>query len=169
MTRRGLAFGACAAAASVALAGLSAAGQAAPQTLTPQQQAIAAHYTNNDPAWAILATTAVREDRAKGLLTATFPPRVQALSGRVFKISGFMSPLDTSGSTRHFIVTRRSTTCPFCPPNAATEAVEVKLDAPAKRTDGEVVVVGRMMLVSTSDEGLFYALIGATLEPSRPG
>ena len=137
------------------------------QPLTAAQKALVAHYTNNDPEWAVLRQAKVGEDRARGLLTAEFPASIKALAGRPLRISGFMSPLETGADTRHFIVTRRSTTCPFCPPNAATEAVEVRLDRPVQRTDEEVVVVGRLSLVATSDEGLFYALGGASLQPSH--
>jgi len=111
----------------------------------------------------VLRETAVSMDRAKGLLLATFPAPVQALSGKSFRISGFMSPLENTPNTRHFIVTRRSTTCPFCPPNEPTEAVEINLAAPTRYTDEEVVVTGRMALVTSSDEGLFYRLDGAQM------
>jgi hypothetical protein len=136
-------------------------------SLTPAQQAIAAHYTNNDPNWAILRRAVVGEDRAKGLLTAEFPPQIKALAGQPFRISGFMSPLESSNQTRHFIVTRRSTTCPFCPPNEPTEAVEVRLTAPARFTDAEVMIAGQLQLVSSSDEGLFYVLNDAVLLTTR--
>ncbi len=139
------------------------------QPLTAAQKAMVAHYTNNDPEWAVLRQAKVGEDRAKGLLTADFPPSVQSLAGRTFRISGFMSPLETGADTRHFIVTRRSTTCPFCPPNEPTEAVEVRLDRPARFTDREVVVTGRMALSGSSDEGLFYTLSGATLSTGAQG
>ena len=139
------------------------------QPLTAAQQAIAAHYTNNDPQWSVLRQATVGQDRARGLLTARFPPAVQALSGRPFRISGFMSPLETAQDTRHFIVTRRSTTCPFCPPNEPTEAVEVRLTAPARFTDQEVVVSGRMALTGSSDEGLFYSLSDASFATSQHG
>ena len=142
--------------AAACVAGLG--GAAKQQPLTPAQAAIAAHYTNNDPAWVILRDTAVTADRAKGLLTAAFGPRTRVLAGKPFTISGFMSPLEASGDTRHFIVTRRSTTCPFCPPNEPTEAVEVFTTAPVRMTDAEVVVSGRMELTASSDEGLFYRL-----------
>ncbi len=133
------------------------------QPLTPSQQALAAHYTNNDPGWTLLRQATVSEDRAKGLLTARFTPDLQRLSGKAFQISGFMTPLEASGQTRHFIITRRSTTCPFCPPNEPTEAVEVRLDQPTSLSNEEVVVRGRMTLVATSDEGLFYSLSSATM------
>lgn len=161
-----------AAALAVLLAAAAGAGGVRAMTtqpLTAAQKAIAAHYTNNDPEWSVLRQAKVGEDRVKGLLTADFPPPVKALAGRPFRISGFMSPLETGRDTRHFIVTRRSTTCPFCPPNEPTEAVEVRLDAPARFTDQEVVVTGLLALSGSSDEGLFYVLSGAALAPGGHG
>lgn len=157
------------AATALALAAATGASAMTTQPLTAAQKAMVAHYTNNDPQWAVLRQARVGEDRAKGLLTADFPPPVKALAGRPFRISGFMSPLETGADTRHFIVTRRSTTCPFCPPNEPTEAVEVRLDAPARFTDGEVVVTGRLALSGSSDEGLFYVLSGAVLSAGAHG
>ena len=135
--------------------------------LTPAQQALAIHYTNNDPGWALLRQATVTQDRSRGLLTARFPPDLQKLSGAPFQISGFMTPLESSSRTRHFIITRRSTTCPFCPPNEPTEAVEVRLDQPTSFSDQEIVVSGRMSLVTASDAGLFYSLSSAQVSP-RP-
>ena len=139
------------------------------QPLTASQQALAAHYTNNDPGWTLLRQASVTEDRAKGLLTARFTPELEKLSGRPFQISGFMTPLEASNQTRHFIITRRSTTCPFCPPNEPTEAVEVRLDQPTSFSNEEVVVSGRMTLVTASDEGLFYSLSTARMLPAVHG
>ena len=131
--------------------------------LTPDEQALARHATNNDPAWTTLADTEVMESRNKGLMFARFGPTVSKLKGADFEISGFMTPLEAAPQTRHFILTRRDTTCPFCPPNAATEAVEVTLDRPVAFTRSEVRVEGRLELVSTSDASLFYRLASAKL------
>lgn len=135
---------------------------------TAAQQQMAAHYTNNDPIWTTLRDAKVGEDKAKGQLTAAFSPAVQALAGKPVRISGFMTPLENRTSLHHFILTRRSTTCPFCPPNEPTEAVEVTLDAPIGVTQEEVSVTGALTLVSASDEGLFYQLKTAALA-KRPG
>ena len=155
---RGRRLGACAAAALVWLG----AGGFVTRPLTPAEAKIAAHYTNNDPAWGLLAHATVSVDRAKGLLSADFGPEVKALAGKPFKISGFMTPLEADTQTRHFIVTRRSTSCPFCAPNEPTEAVEVRLSSPMAFTSEEVMVSGRLTLTQTSDEGLFYVLTDAS-------
>ena len=132
---------------------------------TAQQKLIAQHYTNNDPIWGVLTSAVVSEDRAKGQLDAVFPPAVAALKGTTVTVSGFMTPLEAQPRVRHFILTRRSTVCPFCPPNAPSEAVEVRLDTPVPVTAEELTVAGRLDLVSASDEGLFYALAAA--KPAR--
>ena len=51
-------------------------------------------------------------------------------------------------------------------PNEPTEAVEVRLSVPARFTDQEVVVAGRMALSGSSDEGLFYSLSHASFATS---
>ena len=76
---------------------------------------------------------------------------------------GFILPLEASPSSRHFMLVRRNTGCPFCPPNAPTEAVEVMAQAPVAYTGEEVRMSGRLRLVPSSGDGLFFRLDGATL------
>ncbi len=123
-----------------------------------QQKLLAQHYTDDDPIWAVLGSAAVTEDRARGEYDAAFPPAVAALGGRVVTVSGFMTPLEAQPRVRRFILTRRSVTCPFCPPNAPNEAVEVRLSEAVPVTSEEVTVAGRLTLVPASSAGLFYAL-----------
>jgi hypothetical protein len=73
--------------------------------------------------------------------------------GKPFTITGFMTPLATTSPTRHFIVTRRSMTCPFCPPNTSAEAIEVHLASPAPFTDQQVRVEERTALAPTGGQG----------------
>ena len=134
--------------------------------LTPTEQALVRHATNNDPAWDTLADAEVMENRDRGLMFARFGPTVSKLKDADFEISGFVTPLDPATRTRHFILTRRDSTCPFCPPNAPTEAVEITLDRPMDLVSGMVRVEGRLQLVTTSDTGLFYRLTDARV--TRP-
>ncbi len=130
--------------------------------LTSAEQALSSHHTNNDPAWALLRDAEVKDDKAKGVMTATFPAALQARAGKAFQISGYMTPLEDDVHTRHFIVTRRDTTCPFCPPNTPTEAVEVFLTRPIAVTPAEIAVAGRLELVASSQAGLFYRIADAS-------
>lgn len=131
--------------------------------LSPAEARLADHYTNNDPAWGLLAHATVTADPVKGQLRADFDPTLRDLAGKPFRISGYMAPLETGASTRHFIVTRRSSGCPFCPPNSPTEAVEVRTSDPVPVSGQEVKVEGTLVLTASSDQGLFFALNAARL------
>ena len=116
------------------------------------------HYQNNDPQWEVLNRTQIVADTAKGEYKATFPPALAAKQGSVMKISGFILPLETTSRSAHFMLVRRNTGCPFCPPNAPTEAVEIFSRQPVRYTGEEIVVTGKLKLVPSSDQGLFFQL-----------
>lgn len=124
------------------------------------------HFQTNDPVWDVLNKTQVKTDRAKGEYLATFPDKLKARDGAQLRIAGFILPLEASSRSAHFMVVRRNTGCPFCPPNAPTEAVEVRSLAPVAYSGDEVVATGRLHLVSTSAEGLFFQLQDAVI--SKP-
>ena len=127
------------------------------------------HYVNNDPIWDRLNAARITADRDRGVYRASFPPELQRLNGAEVRIAGFVLPLEASSASRHFSLVRRNTGCPFCPPNAPTEAVEVFAQAPVRYTGDEVVVTGRFELVASSEDGLFYRLRQASPAPrSKP-
>lgn len=158
MTRRPLLLTACAA---LALVGLRAWAAAPVLTYNP------GHYQNNDPVWDLLNLAQVTADTRRGEYTAKFPAALIARQDKPFKASGFILPLEASSQSAHFMLVRRNTGCPFCPPNAPTEAIEIFATAPVSYTGDEVAVTGRLKLVSSSAEGLFYRLDGS--EVSRTG
>ncbi|MDB5484084.1 MAG: hypothetical protein JWO83_5137 [Caulobacteraceae bacterium] len=119
------------------------------------------HYQNNDPQWEVLNRTQIVADTAKGEYKATFPAALVARKGAVMKISGFILPLETTSRSAHFMLVRRNTGCPFCPPNAPTEAVEIFSRQPVRYTGEEIAVTGRLKLVPSSDQGLFFQLADA--------
>lgn len=121
------------------------------------------HFQNDDPVWDVLNRTQVITDRAKGEYRATFPTDLKAREGAQLRIPGFILPLEASSRSTHFMIVRRNTGCPFCPPNAPTEAVEVRTPLPVSYTGDEVVASGRLHLVSSSSEGLFFQLQDATV------
>ena len=74
-----------------------------------------------------------------------------------------MMPVVANVMSNHFVITRRSATCPFCPPNEPTEAIEVFSRNFVQYTDRPVTVEGRFHLVANSEKGLFYRLDAATV------
>lgn len=148
---------------SAALIATVAIGAAAPAdaeqpalTYNPQ------HYQNNDPIWEVLNQTQVVANTASGQYQASFPRALVAISNKSLTIRGFILPLEATSRSAHFMLVRRNTGCPFCPPNAPTEAVEVFAAKPVDYTGEEIAVTGRLGLQGTSDQGLFFRLDSAT-------
>jgi hypothetical protein len=121
------------------------------------------HHINNDPIWELLNQTKVVADRAKGEYTASFPPALVARENKLRKISGFILPLETTSQSAHSMLVRRNTGCPFCPPNAPIEAVEVFSQERVRYTGEEIAVSGQLKLIAASAEGLFYRQEGAVV------
>ena len=112
----------------------------------------------DDPRWAQFRGVKIASDRRKGVLTAVFPAGLRGQEGKVIDLGGYFTPLEPALSSAHFLMTRRSSGCPFCPPNEAYEAVEVFLRTKVRYDREQVFVKGRLHLAETSDKGLFFQL-----------
>lgn len=116
----------------------------------------------DDPRWAQFRGVKVTVDKARGVLVAQFPPDLKAGDGKEMDIGGYLLPLQSTSEMDHFVLTRRSSGCPFCPPNEANEALEVFLKKKITYEQRQFFVKGRLHLVSTSNQGLFFRLEDAT-------
>ena len=125
------------------------AGERAAQQGLPQSKA---------PLWAVLRRTRVAEDDRRGLYTASFPAEVQALEGRTISLSGFMLPLDTDARARHFLLSKYTPVCFFCPPGQPNEVVEVTSKVGVPLTDRMLTVTGRLSLTRQTDKGMFFRM-----------
>ena len=119
------------------------------------------HIENNDPHWTILNGARVASDEKRGLMIATFTDLIRKMDGQTLTIGGFLLPLDTRASFTNFVLTRRNTSCPFCPPNEVTEAIQVFAEQPVAYTMDEFEVTGRFAAIAESSAGLFYRLNNA--------
>jgi hypothetical protein len=129
---------------------------------TSNQTWIPGHVENNDPSWAILNGAQTAIDEAHGTMTAQFTDAIRHMDGQQLSIGGFLMPLDSRDRFTHFVLTRRNSTCPFCPPNLPTEAIEVFAAQPLEFEPNEFSVTGRFQVVAQTAEGLFYRLNNAT-------
>lgn len=117
----------------------------------------------DDLQWVIFHDAKITADEAKGEYAATFPPSLKGEDGLHFSITGYMLPIERSTKSAHFVLTRRSAGCPFCPPNEPTEAMEIFATAPVEYTQAPVTVEGTLHLVSRSEQGLFFRMDNARL------
>jgi hypothetical protein len=116
---------------------------------------------SSDPIWKALKATKISEDTRLGILQANYPPAVKALAGRTVSISGFVLPLETKEGTRHFLLSKFTPVCFFCPPGEPNEVVEVRSSGPVYPDNSEVTVTGRFALQTRSGDGMFFHLDGA--------
>lgn len=118
----------------------------------------------DDLRWVFFHDARIVADDRKGEYRATFPPTLAKEDGRSFSIAGYMLPVEATTTSRHFVLTRRSAGCPFCPPNEPTEAIEVFATRPVAYTQSPVTVAGTLHLVGRSEQGLFFRMDGANVE-----
>ena len=130
-----------------------------------ERQAQDALPKSKDPMWAILGKTKIHADMVKGLYSATFPPEVKALVGKEITISGFMLPLESTEKFKHFIISKRTPTCPFCPPGEPNEIVDVWMEKPIGWDEDVVKVTGTFSLMNNPELGLFFKLEKAHVTP----
>ncbi|CAN5382954.1 hypothetical protein BH09PSE2_BH09PSE2_17980 [soil metagenome] len=116
----------------------------------------------DDPRWSQFRGVKVSQDKEKGLLIAQFPTALKAAEGTEMDIGGYLMPLENTPEFSHFILTRRASGCPFCPPNEANEALEVFTKKKIHYEQRQFYVKGRLKLVASSDQGLFFRLEDAT-------
>ena len=122
------------------------------------------HLATSDPGWKLLNSAKVTSDRKSGIMTAAFPPPLQAQGGKPLTIRGFIVPLVATPKFDRFLLTKTNYACGFCPPPGLTEAIEVKLRKGAIRaTLDEIQVQGRLELVGSSEESVFYRLNDAAV------
>jgi hypothetical protein len=114
------------------------------------------------PVWQLLRKTRITVDNKQGLYNAKIPPEVKALDGREVTINGFMMPLESKDRFRHFLLAKRTPTCPFCPPGEPNEIIDVQMKKPVAYTDELVIVKGRFELMNDREMGLFFRLKGAS-------
>jgi hypothetical protein len=118
---------------------------------------------STSPLWAVLRHAQIGEDDRRGVFTVTFPPEVRALDRQTVTLSGFMLPLDLEERSRHFLLSKYTPVCPFCPPGQPNEVVEVTAGRGVELTDRMLMVTGRLSLTNNGEKGLFFRIDNAAI------
>lgn len=144
---------------SVALMGASSALAQSSYGQAPGERAAQLKLpTSQAPIWATLRKTRIGENAKLGVFTASFPDEVKALNGAQITVSGFMLPMDTTQRSKHFLLSRYTPVCFFCPPGEPNEVVEVISKPGVKLTGSMVTLSGRLSLINDGEKGLFFRL-----------
>jgi hypothetical protein len=113
------------------------------------------------PMWQTLGHTKVLVDKKEGYYSAKFPADVKALAGKAVTINGFILPLESTEKFKHFLISKRTPTCPFCPPGEPNEVIDVWTAAPVAYSEDLVTVRGTFELMNDKEMGLFFKLKNA--------
>ena len=114
--------------------------------------------------WAEFTKCKVSLNDNTGMYSINVTPEVRALSGQTITVSGFVMPLDGSDHTKHFLLTRRTPVCMFCPPGEPNEVVEVLSPHAIPWTDKLVTVSGPLSLINNGEKGMFFKVAAATVK-----
>jgi hypothetical protein len=131
-----------------------------PPEVRQERKAQQALPTSHDPLWTVLRTTHISEDKRTGFYSAVHPPAVRALAGTTVSVTGFMLPIEQARETNHFLVSRYTPVCFFCPPGDPNEVVEVRTRNPRPAGYDLVKVTGRFSLADNGEKGLFFRIEG---------
>lgn len=87
-----------------------------------------------------------------------YTPEVKEMNGKPVAISGFMVPLEAKQDSRHFLLSRRAPSCPFCPPAEPNELVEVYTVKPLMWREDLITCSGTLFLPNDGKRGIFFQL-----------
>lgn len=113
--------------------------------------------------WSTLRTTKIGMNEARGIFTATHPPAVRALVGKTITLPGFINPLDGATRGNHFLLSKYTPVCAFCPPGEPNEVIEVRTAQPIAYSQKLVTITGTFQLENNGDTGLFFRVNGASV------
>lgn len=119
---------------------------------------------SQSPIWLQFVKCKVGYNNHNGLYNIAVTPAVKALAGREVTINGFVMPLDGSDHTSHFLITRNTPVCMFCPPGQPNEVVEVIAPHRIVWTDKMVTVIGPLQLVNNGEKGIFFKIVADAVQ-----
>ncbi|WP_345061823.1 hypothetical protein [Acidovorax lacteus] len=126
---------------------------------SPQSPIAPLPQRNDVVPWSVLAD--VTRQTTKTRILPVFNARQQAMHQTVQRVQGFMMPLDSRRTQRHFLLTSVPLTCSFCIPGGPESMVEVKAKTPVRYSIEPVVVEGRFEVLTHDPYGLFYRITDA--------
>jgi len=114
-----------------------------------------------DTLWSKLIKCEVSYDDKKDVYSIQVTPEVKALDGQMVTVRGFVLPMDGSDRTKHFLVSRNTPVCMYCPPGQPNEVVEVLSPKAIEWTDKITTVTGKLSLINDDEKALFFKIENA--------
>ena len=109
--------------------------------------------------WSVLTDVDTKIENRR--IVPVYSPAVRKLDQKQVRLQGFMMPLGPGEMQRHFLLASVPLTCSFCTPGGPESMVEVRTREPVKYSLGAVVVQGRLQVLQSDPQGLYYRITGA--------
>lgn len=131
----------------------------APATRPPEELAAQKLLPKvRDELWTKLLKCPVDYDKDRGTYSIRLTPEVKALDGKAISVRGFVLPMDGSDHTRHFLISRNTPVCLYCPPGQPNEVIEVEVKRAIPWTNKIVAVSGTLHLIDDEEKALFFKI-----------
>lgn len=139
--------------------GSSHAANTVPTGQPPEERAMQDKLPkSNDLLWNKFVKCKVGYNNKSGFYSISVTPEVKALAGQTVTARGWVLPLDGSDHTKHFLLTRRTPVCMFCPPGEPNEVAEIFAPSPINWTNKLVTVIGPLSLINNGEKGMFFRI-----------
>lgn len=99
----------------------------------------------------------------EGKKPTVFAPEIKALAGKVIKVQGYMTALDTQPMQRHFYLSSVPPDCVYCMPAAPEKVVEVFSQHDIEFSMDPIVVQGSLSLLDNDEDEVLYQLKNSSL------
>ena len=114
--------------------------------------------TFSDPLWQILAATKITLDEKKGLYDAVYSADAKEMEGKEVTVKGFMLPLEATEKFQHFLLSKTTPTCAFCPPGKNNEVIDIWVKKPTTWSSEIITIKGNFSLMNNQELGLFFKI-----------
>jgi hypothetical protein len=141
---------------------------AQPQSSQPADERAAQNALpmSHDTTWGTLLKAKITYSSTAPHIRAAIPADIKSLNGQTLTLSGFVLPMDSQEKTTHFLLSKRTPTCPFCPPGEPNEVVEVYSKQAIPYNDQLLTMRGTFTLTNNTEQGIFFVLKNA--QPVKP-
>jgi hypothetical protein len=117
--------------------------------------------------WQKLAACPIHTSYVKGSYRIAYTPEMKALENTKIRIDGYIMPLESTRESNHFLLSIRSSGCPYCPPAAPNQMVEVFTNTPQQWNESLTTFEGTLKLAPPeNDNGIFFTLHDASPAPA---
>ena len=117
-----------------------------------------------DALWAKFIKCKLGYDEESGVYSISMTPEVKAFDGKTITLHGFVLPMDGSDRTQHFLISRNTPVCMYCPPGQPNEVIEVQAKHAIAWSDKIVSVTGKLKLINDKEKALFFKIENAEVK-----